>query len=105
MPVELCAAAICLVTGRLAEKFDRGECREERHRDGAHSDCQIAHGKVDLGFKTGDLGMNQVFEAGNIRFRRHALAQRVLHRLGMGASLIVLDAGALEPVDIGKPVE
>jgi hypothetical protein len=45
-----------------AEEFDRGECREERHGNGAHSDDHVAHGEVDLGFDRLDL----VFEAGDL---------------------------------------
>jgi hypothetical protein len=34
-----------------------------------------------------------------------ALAQSVIHRLGVSASLNVIKAAALKAVDIGKPIE
>jgi hypothetical protein len=70
-----------------AEELDRCEGRKQRNSDRPDAKRHVAdrqrNVRLDLVFKAVD----PVFKARNIGFRCHALAQRLLQRLGMGARL------------------
>ena len=70
-----------------AKKFDAGKDRDDGrcHQSAAHS--QI------------------VFEREEVSLRRYALAQGFMHRIGVGASMLIGDAGLLEAVKVNELIE
>jgi hypothetical protein len=69
-------------------------CCKQSDGNGAHADRQIAHRKLDLLIKTGDIA-----------FGGDAFAQCSIESFAMGARLRVVNSGTLESVDVGELVE
>jgi hypothetical protein len=76
------------------EEPDCHQRREQQHEHAPHANCHVTNRKL-----------NFVPQLGDVALGRNALAQRLLHRLGMGTSLSLIDASFRQAIDLGELVE